>query len=76
MPVLDHLCATFIKHDKHYSENDSQVENFTNITSRLRSLKLSYMSLDHLLTFLSSVHMPLLEELTLIEINDNSKSTF
>jgi hypothetical protein len=72
-PVLDHLSVTFIKQHKHDLNNGSKVKNITNITSRLRSLRLNYMSLDDLLIFLSSVHMPLLEKLTLIEIHDNSK---
>jgi hypothetical protein len=74
LPVLDHLCITFIKQNKYNLLNDTQMTNVTNIISRLRSLKLSYMSLDDLLTFLSLVHMPLVEKLTLIEIHDKSKS--
>jgi hypothetical protein len=73
LPVLDHLCIIFVKQKKHNLQNDAQVTNLTNIISRLRSLKLSYMSLDDLLTFLSLVYMPLLEKLTLIEIHDKSK---
>jgi hypothetical protein len=75
LPVLDHLCVTFIREKAYYYylENDYQVENFTDIKSRLRSFKLSYVSFGNLLKFLSSVHMPLLEELTLMEINDDSK---
>ncbi|CAF1036735.1 unnamed protein product [Rotaria magnacalcarata] len=72
LPVLDHLCITFMKQTKHNILNDIQVTNVTNIVSRLRSLKLSYMSLDDLLTFLSLVHMPLVEKLTLIEIHDKT----
>ena len=74
LPVLDHLCITFIRHNKHYLGQDFQVNNAVCITSRLRSLKLNDISLDKLLILLSSVHMPLLEKLTLIEIHDNSKS--
>ncbi|CAF3941158.1 unnamed protein product [Rotaria sp. Silwood1] len=73
LPVLDHLYITFIKQNKRNLLNDTQVTNVTNIISRLRSLKLSYMSLDDLLKFLSLVHMPLVEKLTLVEIHDKSK---
>ena len=69
-PVLDHLCITFIERMEHNLQNNTQL---TSITSRLCSLKLSYMSFDDLLTFLSLVHMPSLEKLILIEIYDNSK---
>ncbi len=74
LPVLNHLCVTFIRKDKCHRENAEQAENFPTITSRLRSLKLSHMSMENLLTFLSSTQMSLLEELTLIEIHDHSKT--
>jgi hypothetical protein len=70
LPVLDHLSVTFFIKKKSNVQNDTQK---TNITSRLRSLKIIYMSFEDLLTFLSLVYMPLLEKLTLIEIHDNSK---
>lgn len=70
LPVLDHLSVGFIIRDLKY---DVKTMNVNNITSRLRSLKLSHMSMNNLLIFLSFVHMPLLEKLTLIDIHDNSK---
>jgi hypothetical protein len=45
----------------------------TVITNHLRYLQLCNMSLDDLLTLLSSVYMPLLETLTLIDIYGDSK---
>ncbi|CAF0890764.1 unnamed protein product [Adineta steineri] len=69
LPVLDHLSVVFITRDLKY---DAEMVNVNNITSRLRSLKLRYMSMNNLLVFLSSVHMPLLEKLTLIDIHDNT----
>jgi hypothetical protein len=70
LPILDHLSVAFITRDLKY---DVKMTNVNNITSRLRSLKLSHMSMNNLLIFLSFVHMPLLEKLTLIDIHDNSK---
>ncbi|CAF3858132.1 unnamed protein product, partial [Rotaria sordida] len=69
LPVLDHLSVAFITRDLEY---DVKMMNVNNITSRLRSLKLSHMSINNLLIFLSFVHMPLLEKLTLIDIHDNT----
>ncbi|CAF3854305.1 unnamed protein product [Rotaria sp. Silwood1] len=69
LPVLDHLTVAFITRDLKY---DVKMMNVNNITSRLRSLKLSHMSMNNLLIFLSFVHMPLLEKLTLIDIHDNT----
>ncbi|CAF1463484.1 unnamed protein product, partial [Rotaria sordida] len=43
-----------------------------NITDRLRSLQLWYISLDDLLMFLSSIYMPVLEKLIFIEIYDDT----
>ncbi|CAF0910062.1 unnamed protein product [Adineta steineri] len=69
LPVLDHLDVSFIKRGL---INDVKMMNVNNITSRLRSLKLSYMSMNDLLTFLSFIHLPLLEQLILIDIHDNT----
>ncbi|CAF3999389.1 unnamed protein product [Rotaria sp. Silwood1] len=69
LPVLDHLTVAFITRDLKY---DVKMMNVNNITSRLRSLKLCHMSMNNLLIFLSFVHMPLLEKLTLIDIHDNT----
>jgi len=70
LPVLDHLSISFIKRRL---KNDSKMININNITSRLRSLKLSYMSMNDLLIFLSLVRLPLLKQLILIDIHDNCK---
>ena len=70
LPVLDHLSISFIKRRL---RNDLQMININNITSRLRSLKLSYMSMNDLLIFFSFVHLPLLEQLILIDIHDNCR---
>ena len=42
-------------------------------TCRLRSLLIRYILLDDLLKLFSSVKMPLLEQLTLVDLYDNSK---
>ncbi len=76
LPALDHLCVTLMKSDEHIRKNietDLKSGHVMNITDRLRSLQLCYMSLGDLLTFLSSIYMPVLEKLTLIEIYDDSK---
>ncbi|CAF3101276.1 unnamed protein product, partial [Rotaria sp. Silwood2] len=41
------------------------------MTLRLRSFQLSYISLAELFIYLSSIYMPLLEKLTLIDVYDN-----
>ena len=69
LPVLDHLSVSFIKCLK----NDFKIINMNNIASRLRSLKLGYMSMNDLLIFFSFVHLPLLEQLILIDIHDDCK---
>jgi hypothetical protein len=70
LPVLDHLSINFIKRRL---KNDLQMININNLTSRLRSLKLSSMSMNDLLILFSFVDFPLLEELILIDIHDNCK---
>lgn len=70
LPVLDHLSISFIKCRL---KNDLKMININNIESRLRSLKLGYMSMNDLLIFFSFVHLPLLEQLILIDIHDDCK---
>ncbi|CAF3079705.1 unnamed protein product [Rotaria socialis] len=72
LPCLTHLCVTFIQHYDRYIGNYSSMENAINITSYLRSFQICHMSLENLLRFLLYVHMPLLENLTMIEIYDNT----
>ncbi|CAF2937216.1 unnamed protein product [Rotaria sp. Silwood2] len=78
LPVLDHLCVTIFKPVECFTkviENDLQLKNTMNMmTLRLRSFQLSYVSLAELCIYLSSIYMPLLEKLTLIDVYDNSKS--
>ncbi|CAF1626088.1 unnamed protein product [Rotaria sordida] len=53
-------------------ESNLELKNGMNITNRLHSLQLCYISFGDLLTFLSSIYMPLLEKLTLIEVYDDT----
>ncbi|CAF1115126.1 unnamed protein product [Adineta steineri] len=76
LPILDHLCVTIFNPVKCFTkviENDLELKNTTNMMIfRLRSLQLSHISLAQLLIYLSSIHMPLLEKLTLIDVYDNT----
>ncbi len=77
LPILDHLYVTILKSGKCFMNNiesNLQEKGPMNTTHRLRSLQLHHISLGDLLIFVSTVNMPLLEKLTLIEVYDNSKS--
>ncbi len=76
LPILERLCINVMKEDEHRNKstkNYLNLKTMTVITNHLRYLQLCNMSLDDLLTLLSSVYMPLLETLTLIDIYGDSK---
>lgn len=76
LPLLEHLSVTFSKQKQQQLEQHFEQIKFINMTIHLRSLRLTYMSLQSLVMFLSLVKMPLLEKLVLINIYDNSMFNF